>query len=291
MDNKVDHFSQAKYHSHNVYIKPSYPQRHCFMIFTQIEHERTSREVERQIEKLILEGVLQVGDRLPSERELSKSLNVSRPILREALSGLEKRQLLVTRHGGGTFVADVIGTVFAPPVVELISTHPKAKLDYLEYRREIEGIAASMAASRLTEADKALLERIMSDMQEAHVTRNPILEADVDVEFHSSVGECAHNIILLHTLRSCYRLLSDDVFFNRRIMYHSETMRAQLLEQHQAIFNGVMSGDGERASIAAKDHITFVEEAARQVERKDDWSGVSELRLVQRKTNSKRPKS
>ncbi|MCJ8311251.1 MAG: GntR family transcriptional regulator, partial [Rhizobiaceae bacterium] len=101
------------------------------MIFSQIEHDRTSREIERQIESLILEGVLRSGDKLPGERELSKSFNVSRPIVREALSALEERELLIAKHGGGTYVADVIGTVFARPVVKLISTNRKAKSDYL----------------------------------------------------------------------------------------------------------------------------------------------------------------
>ena len=112
-------------------------------IFSRIEHSRTADEVVQQIESLILEGVLRVGDRLPGERELARQFDVSRPILRDALKSLETRGLLVTRHGGGTQVADVIGQVFTRPVMELIATHRKATADYLEYRREIEGIAAA----------------------------------------------------------------------------------------------------------------------------------------------------
>jgi DNA-binding FadR family transcriptional regulator len=81
-------------------------------IFARIEHSRTADEVVHQIEVLVLEGILRVGDRLPGERELAKQFDVSRPILREALKVLEGRGLLNTQHGGGTFVADVIGQVF-----------------------------------------------------------------------------------------------------------------------------------------------------------------------------------
>jgi GntR family transcriptional repressor for pyruvate dehydrogenase complex len=80
-------------------------------IFARIEHSRTADEVVHQIEILVLEGILRVGDRLPGERELAKQFDVSRPILREALKVLESRGLLNTQHGGGTFVADVIGQV------------------------------------------------------------------------------------------------------------------------------------------------------------------------------------
>ena len=257
------------------------------MIYSQIEHDRTSREIERQIESLILEGVLRSGDKLPGERELSKSFNVSRPIVREALSALEERELLIAKHGGGTYVADVIGTVFARPVVKLIGSNRKAKSDYLEYRREVEGIAAAMAARRATSADKALLERIMEEMNEAHRLDDPQIEAKVDVEFHSAVGECAHNIVLLHTLRSCYRLLSDDVFYNREKIYGGSGARTKLLKQHTKIYDCVVGGDPDGAFQAAQDHINFVEQATREVEQKVDWSAISELRLAQKKAEGK----
>lgn len=258
------------------------------MIFSRIEHDRTSREIERQIELLILEGVLKSGDKLPGERELAKSFNVSRPIVREALGELETKKLLTAKHGGGTYVADVIGTIFAAPVVDLIGSNPKAKADYLEYRKQVEGITAAMAASRATKADKALLERIMDDMHTAHRDADPQRESAVDVEFHSAIGECTHNIILLHTLRSCYRLLSDDVFYNREKIYGGKGSREKLLEQHQAIFTAVMDGDGPAASDSAQDHINFVEQATREVERMVDWSTISELRLAQRDGKKKR---
>ncbi|NKB53929.1 MAG: FCD domain-containing protein [Rhizobiaceae bacterium] len=259
------------------------------MIYSQIEHDKTSREIERQIESLILEGVLRSGDKLPGERELSKSFNVSRPIVREALSALEQRQLLIAKHGGGTYVADVIGTVFAAPVVTLIGSNRKAKSDYLEYRREVEGITAAMAAQRATAADKVLLERIMDEMHEAHKINDPQLEARIDVEFHSTIGECAHNIILLHTLRSCYRLLSDDVFYNREKIYGGSGARDKLLEQHTAIFDCVMRAKPDAACAAAQDHIRYVETATREVEQKVDWSTISELRLAQR-NDAKKPR-
>src|SRR5690606_35807763 len=122
---------------------------------------RTADEVVQQIEALVLEGVLRVGDRLPGERELSRQFDVSRPILRDALKLLETRGLLTSKHGDGTYVADVIGQVFAKPMTELFMTHRKAASDYLEYRREIEGIAAEYAARRATVDDIALLERIV----------------------------------------------------------------------------------------------------------------------------------
>lgn len=251
-------------------------------IFARIAHSRTADEVVHQIEVLVLEGILRVGDRLPGERELAKQFDVSRPILREALKVLEGRGLLKTQHGGGTFVADVIGQVFTQPVMELIARHQKATLDYLEYRREVEGVTAALAARRATEADKALLTRIVTAMKEAHQKDDFEEEAEIDVEFHNAIGECAHNIILLHTLRSCYRLLSGGVFYNRALVYNLPGARDQLLAQHIAIYDAVMAADPDAAHRAAQAHIDFISRAMTDAERSGDWERVSKLRLQQR---------
>ncbi|MBL8580150.1 MAG: FCD domain-containing protein [Mesorhizobium sp.] len=251
-------------------------------IFSRIEHSRTADEVVQQIEALVLEGVLRVGDQLPGERDLARQLEVSRPILRDALKNLETRGLLTSRHGGGTYVADVIGQVFARPVTELFATHPKAARDYLEYRREIEGIAAEYAARRATADDLALLERIVERMRQVHPSGDMEGEAEIDVEFHQAIGECAHNIMLMHTLRSCYRLLSDGVLQNRILVYNLPDASAALLDQHLAIYEAVRKGEPSAARRAAMDHITYIEQAMAEAERTGEWQRVARLRLRQR---------
>ena len=251
-------------------------------IFTEIDTARTADEAVHQIESLILEGVLRVGDRLPGERELARQFSISRPILRDALKTLEARGLIAARHGGGTYVADVIGQVFTQPVMDLIATHKKATADYLEYRREVEGVAAEYAARRATADDRALLTRTIERMRQAHGSDDFAEEAAIDVEFHNLVGECAHNIILLHTLRSCYRLLADGVFYNRALIYAFPGARDKLLAQHEAIYNAIMASDPDAARRAAQAHIGFVETSMAEAERMSDWERVSKLRLQSR---------
>ncbi|MEL7026007.1 MAG: GntR family transcriptional regulator, partial [Pseudomonadota bacterium] len=64
------------------------------MPFEKVQPEKLSGAVVRQIELLILEGVLRPGERLPAERELADRLGVSRPSLREAISELQTKGLL-----------------------------------------------------------------------------------------------------------------------------------------------------------------------------------------------------
>lgn len=253
------------------------------MVFAPIEHNRTAQEVERQIEMLVLEGVLRGGDKLPGERELSKAMNVSRPILRQAISALVDKGLLITRHGEATSVADVIGTVFAKPVTRLIGQNAKAKMDYLEYRREIEGVAAAMAAERATEADRILLTDLVDQMRDAHDEKNSSKESQIDVEFHNALVDSAHNIVLLHTLRSCYRLLSEDVFFNRQVLYGRPGMREKLLEQHLAIYDAVMQRDKGAATQATRDHLNFVIDIQQDLQLAKQREIISGLRLERKR--------
>ncbi len=248
-------------------------------MFQKIAHDRSADAVVRQIERLILDGVLRPGDRLPPERELALAVDVSRPILRAALKELEARGLVRARHGEGTDAGDVIGTVFERPMVELVRRHQRAIFDFLEFRRDMEGTAAAYAAERASEADQTILERIFGLMEDAHAQADPEEEARLDVEFHTAIIEAAHNVVLLHMMRSCYRLLAEGVFYNRQKIYANAAWREDLLNQHRAILEAIRARDGDAAQKAARAHMDFVETALQNVDRTDARAKISELRL------------
>lgn len=260
------------------------------MTFHRIEHIKISDAITRQIEELILEGVLRPGDKLPPERELARTMDVSRPSLRDALTDLEKRGLVVARQGGGTFVADVMGSVFADPIVDLFGTHEKATADYLEYRLEIEAIAARLAAERATDADKKILSRIFDAMLSAHERNEPEEEARLDVELHTAIVDASHNIVLIQSLRSVYGLLRAGVFENRRKLYESAGARDSLLAQHRALFESIMSGDAESAEKASRNHIGYVQSAHQLAEVSLSRQEISQRRLEQRERETPYPR-
>jgi GntR family transcriptional repressor for pyruvate dehydrogenase complex len=253
-------------------------------LFRKIDHGTTADEAVRQIEFLLLDGVLSSGDRLPGERELSEQLDISRPVLRGALKELENRGLIVSRHGGGTYVADLIGQVFSKPVAELVARHERSARDYLEYRRELEGYAASLAARRATAADRARLSAIIERLQRAHDNHDVQEEIDGDVELHNAIGEAAHNIILMHTLRACYKLLAEGIFYHKHLILDLPGTRERVLEQHIAIVDAILAGDAGQARQASEIHIDYVAVTVEEARRAAERQTVSELRLKQRET-------
>lgn len=251
-------------------------------LFRKIDHGSTADEAVRQIEFLLLDGVLSSGDRLPGERELAERLDISRPVLRDALKELEARGLIESRHGGGTFVADLIGQVFSKPVAELVARHERSTRDYLEYRRELEGFAAATAAKRATAADRERLIAIGRAMKSAHERRDGQAEVDGDIDLHNAVGEAAHNIILMHTLRACYKLLAEGIFFHRRMILDLPGGRDAILNQHLAIIDAIVAGDPASARTASEVHIDYVAASVEEARRASERALVSDLRKFQR---------
>src|SRR3954452_7472413 len=106
-------------------------------------------------------GALAPGDRLPSERDLARALEVSRPSVREAIAALKNDGLVETRAGAGSYVA--------PDALTLPLDAPGAAADtsvpaLLEARAEIEPRIAALAARRGGSDDEAeaLLEAMES---------------------------------------------------------------------------------------------------------------------------------
>jgi len=247
-------------------------------MFRPVNHQKTALAAVEQIEDLILKGALRSGDRLPAERDLAEQMTVSRPVLRDALKLLEERQLVEARRGGGTFVADLIGPIFSEAIIELIARHPSAKSDYFEFRKGIEGQAAALAAERAAPSDLDRLKDIVSRMNAAHEAEDPSVESQLDVDFHHAVGEAAHNVVMLHTLRSCYRLLENGVFYDRGRIYHHPTARADILAQHTAIADAILAGDANAARDASERHIEFVRNSLAEAEDLDQREHLAGLR-------------
>jgi GntR family transcriptional repressor for pyruvate dehydrogenase complex len=251
------------------------------MPFRKIEPEKLSQAVARQIELLILQGILRPGERLPSERDLAERLGVSRPSLREATDALEASGLLRTKPGAGIFVADVLGSAFSPALIALFRSHDEAVFDYLSFRRDMEGLAAERAASSGSDTDLRVIDAILGRMEAAHGKRNPAEESQLDVEFHMAIVEASHNVVMLHMMRSMYDLLRDGVFYNREIMFRQRTTRDTLLDQHRAINAALQARDPARARRAVEAHLGFVEEAMHDHRRAERNEAVARLRYDQ----------
>lgn len=254
------------------------------MVFRRVEPERLSAAVVRQIEMLILRGVLRPGDRLPGERDLADRLGVSRPSLREAVAELQARGLLTTRAGSGIYVSDSLGAAFSDALVRLLATQDAALFDYVAFRRDLEGLAAERAATAGSDTDLAVIDAAFGRMEAAHARRNPEDEARLDAEFHLAIIEASHNLVTLHVMRAMFDLLRAGVFHNRQAMFRQHTTRETLLDQHRAINAGLQARDPARARTAVEAHLDYIAAALAEASRAEEHEETARQRIAHART-------
>jgi DNA-binding FadR family transcriptional regulator len=114
-------------------------------------------EIVASLNEQVQQGHLQAGDKLPSESEIMAQFEVSRTVVREALSRLQAAGAVETRHGIGTFVLPArdphnfsLGSVDLATVGDVIAL--------LELRISLETEAAGLAAQRRTDAQLAQMQ-------------------------------------------------------------------------------------------------------------------------------------
>lgn len=221
--------------------------------------------VAHHVEGLIREGSLRPGEQLLSERELATRLNVSRPTLRQGIKLLEKKGLLESEAGGATRVA-ALGTSITDPIITLLAEHPVETIDdYLEFRATMERMAASLAAERANDVDRAALAACMERIDHAHRPADAEREAEADVDLHVTVYESSHNLVLLQIMRALAGMLRTGVFYNRDKLYSRPDVRDVLRDQHRAIFDAIMARDPAAAGEAAAAHMFYTRDALREI--------------------------
>ena len=216
------------------------------------------------IQQMILEGALQPGERLLSERELSAKLDVSRPSLREALDKLIDLGLVTTNAQGVAHVSENVGRSLRDPL-ELLMDAPEARIDCLELRSVIEAAAAGFAAERASTVDRETIKARFDEMVAAHEAQSVDRIAKADAEFHFAIYETSHNLMMLHFMRSLESILRSNVYLNRKNLYEHRTQKDSQLHEHQAIFEAIMARDPEAAREAARSHMITAMRSQREI--------------------------
>jgi DNA-binding FadR family transcriptional regulator len=240
---------------------------------------KISDQIAAQLEAMIAEDGIQVGGRLPAERQLAERLGVSRPSLREAIQKLTNRGLLYTRHGGGTYLQDVSNTSVNDPLVDLFQENPEYRYDVLEIRHALDGSAAFYAALRATDEDKARIQESFDAMLALHGSNDLVAEANADADFHLAIVEASHNQMLVHVMRGLFNLLRNSISQSVKKLYINPNMFEPLYEQHKALLDAVLAGKAEEARSAAQYHLEFVGNSLKQID-EDDARHARNLRML-----------
>lgn len=213
--------------------------------------------VVRELRRLIEEGVLKPGDQLPSERELSEELQVSRGTIREAVQFLQALGLVESRHGTGTFVrspaADPRG--LREEWREWTVRHAERIHDLLEIRKGLESFAAELAAQRAGEEDLAAMEDAVEQMQPAVDSPDVTALIQADLAFHHALCAAAGN----GALSEFADAIGGQLVRERGTTWNLPGRPQRSQREHRAICDAIRSGEAGRARRAVLEHLNSVE--------------------------------
>ena len=221
-------------------------------IFGQVAREpRLSDKVAEMMLQTILSKRFDIGDRLPSERELGEQFGVSRTVVREAVRELVAKGVIEVRSGSGLRVA----AVNASAVSESMSLFLRGgAIDFEkvhEVRRVLEVHIAGLAAERALPEDVAALRAVHERMQDE--SGDVEAAARDDLEFHRVIARATHNELYLVLLDSIGGSLIDI----RRENLGSGSAPATL-EQHAQVLDRIAALDPEGAREAMAAHLDGV---------------------------------
>jgi GntR family transcriptional activator of glc operon len=230
-----------------------------------------STVISRHLEELILDGTLQPGDKMPSERQLCQRLNASRPLIREALKELRGRGAISTQQGKGSFVIGMLDDAHNKnPLTRLYANHPRLLYDLLEVRELLEGEASSLAAERGTTKDLYKITKAYQAMNQSPENKKDLLDtARLDHAFHRAIYEASHNPVLIHTLQSLMQLMLNSVVDSINSLYYLDRQKKQIDSHHLNIYNAIMSREPELAKQTAIEHIQSIRDRMLEIEREE----------------------
>lgn len=215
-------------------------------------------EIVAHLEKLILSGKLQAGDRLPPERELAEQWKVSRSVVREAIGRLAALGLVQSRQGSGTRIAAPDGSHQLLNYTWML----KQGLVQLEHlctiRLPLETAIAALAAEHRTDAHL----KALRDAQKAFGNSKNSLKGHVeaDVRFHSLLCEATGNPLFQLILAPVQELLIEG---RRRALGRFGNKTAY--EQHAKILDAIVKQNADAAREAMRVHILFNSENISQL--------------------------
>jgi DNA-binding FadR family transcriptional regulator len=216
------------------------------------EPRRLYEQIAQKLAKAIAGGEYELGQRLPSERELAQSFGVSRPTVREAIIALELDELVEVRLGSGVYVKNL------QPPHGAVAAKDIGPFELLEARHAIEGEAAALAALRIDDAQLGQLSELIAEMRDDNQQNEIIMSEIADRRFHELIAASTQNSGII----AAVQMLWDARERSPQTHLMDDKSRARGLkppvDEHSAILRALKRRDPDAARAAMHKHISRV---------------------------------
>lgn len=198
--------------------------------------------------RLISEGSLTPGHRLPAERELAELFGVSRSSLRQALKVLEIMGVISQRVGDGTYLNTAAPAILAEPLEFLILLDGLSFHELMEARLIVEPELAARAAARATLEDVAELQQVLTEMEASRKDDGRFTE--FDLLFHKTIFRIAGNRVCSLMFTVVHQSLERLIHLTSQLVEPEHT-----LQLHRRIFLAIRRKDADDARRRMIEHL------------------------------------
>jgi GntR family transcriptional repressor for pyruvate dehydrogenase complex len=212
-------------------------------------------QVVNHIHKLIENGTLEPGDKLPPEREFSEMLHISRASLRTGIGYLAAMGVMKVRHGVGTFVADGPPQLGKSSFDLMGALHGFQPWQMFEARLILESHLAAFAADRGKEEHHSALAEEVAEMYAT--VEQPAEYLIHDIRFHRTIAQASGNPILAALMETITSALYDE---RRRTVERSLDLR-ESAELHREIYKAIRTRRSADARRLMEHHLRSAETA------------------------------
>jgi len=223
--------------------------------FHEIPRERVADRVAQELLRLIADGSLVPGERLPGERQLAQMMNVSRVSVRAALQQLKAQGLVSATQGGSTRII-ASSESLDRGLGRLVRADLRNLLDLAELRAQLEAWAARRAARLATPEQIEEILRLFAVM--ADPGRDPKHKAEDDFAFHMAIARASASPVYLHLLSVLGDIFSENCAFHRFELCPTPADDRRFLAEHRAVLEAIQAGDEAAAAKAMTDHLSSV---------------------------------
>ncbi|MCT4631589.1 MAG: FadR family transcriptional regulator [Firmicutes bacterium] len=224
-------------------------------MFKKISNNKVYNQIITQIKENIKTGQLQKGDRLPSERNMSEQMGVSRATIREALRSLEIMGIIKCVQGEGNFICDNLDNSLIEPLSMMFMLNQGKLNEINELRRALELEAVKLASERISEESVKIIE----DLCETIVSsKDESKRAQADKKFHYEIAKASGNVFIMNILSASSSLMENFIKDVRTMMLMEEKNIDIINEHHRGIVEGLKNRDSKLALKYMKAHMDMI---------------------------------
>ncbi len=198
-------------------------------------------------------GDIKVGDKLPTERELSEMLNLSRNSVREALRTLDNMGLISCRQGSGNYLTGDLQGIMEESMSVMFMLKQIDDIDLSQLRRALDKQAIILAINNFSEANRAEIEDMLVRIEECEKTKAAFL----DKEIHMLISKQAGNKLIELINDSLSKMMEKFISMARRIVVENEGDVLSMF--HRDMLLSILEKDEEKGRRSVDRHYDIID--------------------------------